>query len=136
MEIISRADAAARGSTRFFTGQPCKHGHVAQRWVANAGCVDCVKKWSNEARKNPISHDLVPYAGVTFWRSKRHTPETLLQLNAYVQRCIQVFDEKILGKVCATCDGTHYIPTGDGTNNWKQCPDCPSDVPTTEPSGT
>jgi hypothetical protein len=30
-QIITRAEAAAKGLRRFFTGKPCKHGHVAPR---------------------------------------------------------------------------------------------------------
>jgi 5-methylcytosine-specific restriction endonuclease McrA len=40
-EIISRAEAKARGLKRYFTGEPCKHGHVAERGVAHCGCFEC-----------------------------------------------------------------------------------------------
>lgn len=40
---ISRADARAKGLKRYFTGKPCKHEHVAERIVANGGCVSCLK---------------------------------------------------------------------------------------------
>jgi hypothetical protein len=39
--IISRAEAKALGLKRFFTGKPCKHGHVAERRVGNYACVEC-----------------------------------------------------------------------------------------------
>jgi hypothetical protein len=32
-EIITRADALAKGLKRFFTGKPCKRGHVVERRV-------------------------------------------------------------------------------------------------------
>jgi hypothetical protein len=41
MQIISRAEAKAKGLKRYFTGKPCKHGHVAERQVSNATCVEC-----------------------------------------------------------------------------------------------
>jgi hypothetical protein len=41
MQIISRAEAKAKGLKRYFTGKPCKHGHVAERQVFNATCVEC-----------------------------------------------------------------------------------------------
>jgi hypothetical protein len=40
MEIISRADAKARGLRRYYTG-PCKRGHVAERHVSSRRCVVC-----------------------------------------------------------------------------------------------
>ena len=41
MQIISRAEAIKQGLKRYFTGKPCKHGHVAEREVFNATCVEC-----------------------------------------------------------------------------------------------
>jgi hypothetical protein len=39
----ARAAAKAQGLTRYFTGEPCSRGHVAERRVSNAICVDCRK---------------------------------------------------------------------------------------------
>ena len=36
--LISRADAKARGLKRYFTGIPCKHGHVSERNTSTTGC--------------------------------------------------------------------------------------------------
>ena len=33
MEIISREEAVAKGLKRFFTGVPCKLGHVCERYT-------------------------------------------------------------------------------------------------------
>lgn len=41
--IISRAEAKARGLTRYFTGKPCKHGHIAERRV-EGGCIECIRE--------------------------------------------------------------------------------------------
>lgn len=40
-EIIGRADALARGLKRYFTGKPCKRGHVAERAICSKNCVEC-----------------------------------------------------------------------------------------------
>lgn len=40
-EIISRKEASLAGRKRFFTGRPCVHGHIAQRFVTTGGCVAC-----------------------------------------------------------------------------------------------
>jgi hypothetical protein len=37
----SRAEAKARGLDRYFTGSPCKHGHIAPRYVSTTNCVPC-----------------------------------------------------------------------------------------------
>lgn len=41
MEIISRKEAEARGLKFFFTGKPCKHGHVSQRYCSSGVCAEC-----------------------------------------------------------------------------------------------
>jgi hypothetical protein len=39
--IITRADAAAHGLKRFYTGKVCKRGHDAERYTRNGTCVEC-----------------------------------------------------------------------------------------------
>lgn len=39
--LTSRDEACARGLDRFFTGIPCKHGHIAPRYVSTGNCVAC-----------------------------------------------------------------------------------------------
>ena len=40
-KVITRAQAKALGLSRYFTGKPCKHGHVAERKVSNTKCIVC-----------------------------------------------------------------------------------------------
>lgn len=37
----TRPEAIKLGLTRYFTGKPCKRGHVAARFAASYGCVEC-----------------------------------------------------------------------------------------------
>lgn len=37
-----RHDAASAGRTRYFTGEPCRNGHIAERFVSSGGCIECV----------------------------------------------------------------------------------------------
>ncbi len=47
----TRAEAKARGATHYFTGEPCKHGHIAPRKTKGA-CVECLKvEWQQAADK-------------------------------------------------------------------------------------
>jgi 5-methylcytosine-specific restriction endonuclease McrA len=39
--IISRKEARAQGLKRFFTGKPCKYGHIAERFVTTEHCMAC-----------------------------------------------------------------------------------------------
>jgi len=45
----TRAQAKATGATHYFTGEPCKHGHIAPRKTKGA-CVECLKvEWRQGA---------------------------------------------------------------------------------------
>jgi hypothetical protein len=40
---FERDAAIAAGHPRFFTGKPCKLGHVAERLTVNRQCVECAR---------------------------------------------------------------------------------------------
>jgi hypothetical protein len=44
-ESISWSEAKALGRKRYFTGKPCKHGHVAERQVPNGNCCECKRAY-------------------------------------------------------------------------------------------
>ena len=41
MDIITRKEAKAQGLPRYFTGKPCKHGHIAERQTSKGVCEEC-----------------------------------------------------------------------------------------------
>lgn len=43
MECISRKDAIQKGLSKYYTGKPCRRGHIAERYTAGA-CVECVSE--------------------------------------------------------------------------------------------
>ena len=47
-ETIDRQDARRRGLTRYFTGKPCRRGHIAERYVSDQTCCECRKSKSSE----------------------------------------------------------------------------------------
>lgn len=51
--IISRKDAMVAGLDRYFTGTPCKHGHVDLRYTINLTCCECVRQ---KARKRKLDN--------------------------------------------------------------------------------
>ena len=44
MKIVSRAEAKEQGLKRYFTGKPCKRGHICESWVCDRACTDCAKE--------------------------------------------------------------------------------------------
>jgi len=38
-----RHEAKLRGDTHYFTGKPCKNGHIEKRIVSSGGCMECAR---------------------------------------------------------------------------------------------
>lgn len=53
-EIINWKSAEMLGLKRYFTGRPCKFGHVDERLVNNGTCFECARlKAQRDHEKNP-----------------------------------------------------------------------------------
>jgi len=64
MNIITRQEAISKGLSTYFTGKPCKRGHVMERFTCNCTCKGCtwnklhpeedrkrVKEWKRKNRE-------------------------------------------------------------------------------------
>jgi hypothetical protein len=40
---MERKNAKLAGLTHYFTGRPCEHGHIAERYTSNGSCIVCVR---------------------------------------------------------------------------------------------
>lgn len=43
--VVTRADAKAAGLKRFFTGVPCRKGHISERYASIGNCSACLSSW-------------------------------------------------------------------------------------------
>lgn len=77
MKIITRKEARAFGLKRYFTGKPCKRGHVCERHVSDGNCASCRSigrlRWDKE---NPAKRKM------TFARNRKNNPD---RVNAWKQ---------------------------------------------------
>lgn len=96
-QIISRLAAHGMGLSRYFTGVPCKNGHLTERYVSNAGCTACVNTMF-QRRRNSFSHELVPFASTRMWNCKGLTVEEARGMESFLQGCIVQY-VKHLGKL-------------------------------------
>jgi len=56
--IVTRAEAKAAGLKRYFTGRPCKRGHVSEYYTSICQCVACSRAQTYEwAAQNPERWD-------------------------------------------------------------------------------
>lgn len=47
LEPTARAAAKLAGMDQYFTGKPCKYGHIAARYVTNGICITCKTAWNH-----------------------------------------------------------------------------------------
>lgn len=61
MKTITRKEAKEKGFPRYFTGKPCVHGHVAERYTCNKTCVECesIRKQKARATKTVTKVEVV-----------------------------------------------------------------------------
>ena len=52
MKIISLQEAKEQGLSRYFTGVPCKEGHVEERSVSSRSCLECQRNKNNKLSKD------------------------------------------------------------------------------------
>lgn len=43
MKIINLKAAKSKELKRYFTGEPCKYGHVCERYTCSRRCVECMR---------------------------------------------------------------------------------------------
>lgn len=80
-KIISRKEAQSLGLKRYFTGKPCKYGHVDERFVSTCKCMECCRIQSKEyGRSNP---DKIADKNRKF---RNDNPDYFAQYNAWYQK--------------------------------------------------
>jgi Tfp pilus assembly protein PilE len=52
-----RAAAAAAGEVQYFTGKPCKHGHMANRSTSSGGCIVCARVMRKKFMQKTLAND-------------------------------------------------------------------------------
>lgn len=89
MQVINRKDAWKAGKLRYFTGNPCKNGHIAERYVSNSCCTGCLAPY--KARRNPYSKLLTPYVSNRLWIWHDLTSDEIEALEKYLQVATDAF---------------------------------------------
>lgn len=54
MDLIDRNSAQALNLKRFYDGQPCIRGHLAQRYTCNGACVECMNRKTSRKSASPV----------------------------------------------------------------------------------
>lgn len=93
MEIISRKDAHASGRRKYFSGVPCKKGHVAERYVTTNGCVACLGSY----KKLPVgpSRELRPFVPAMVFVPDDMLPQLQDALNDHLMQATIAWVESL-----------------------------------------
>lgn len=96
MEVVTRAQAIAQNHTTFFTGKPCKYGHIDARRVIDYCCVVCHRKkwirWAdtkrdalNAKRREQYANDPEHFRNKTKRHYEANKPSRIAYSKAYYQ---------------------------------------------------
>lgn len=93
METISRKDAHAKGLRKYFSGVPCKQGHIAERYVTTNGCVACLGSY----KKLPIgpSRELRPFVPALVYVPDDMLPQLQDALNDHLMQATIAWVESL-----------------------------------------
>lgn len=105
--IITRSAAFSQGLTKYYTGRPCKRGHLVSRYTITAACTTCLSESRKQDRRRmmecrvgesyglkPITVSLNPLDFevlrdivdiINAWRRNPSSDTKLRMLGAYVQ---------------------------------------------------
>lgn len=105
MEIITRLEAIAIGQPWFFTGIPCKNGHICKIGVKRWHCYECRKEYKKEQREKNIEKSRIMAresykrnAEKILQRAKENYPEIKEQRALYLKEYYQKNKEHLKEK--------------------------------------
>jgi hypothetical protein len=49
MAAATRKEALQKGLVRFYTGKPCSHGHLSERYATTGACIECLRGTAPES---------------------------------------------------------------------------------------
>ncbi len=80
---ISRSEAAEKHLAKFFTGKPCKRGHIAERYVSTGNCCECLGRYRKDKLLTEIRVAQGELVGAVTYEYL--TPEQIGVLDQFVQ---------------------------------------------------
>lgn len=100
MELINRAEAQAVGLGKYFTGEPCRVGHVAARYTQSGTCCQCLRSNAPLA-----SEDFPPaaLAAIEAHRAERRARDLALSMLAEIKVWAHAADIDLIRDTAAAC---------------------------------
>lgn len=110
-------EARAQGLTRYYSGKPCKNGHLSERYVnGGGGCVQCMREGEDRRRRAEGKPPLAEYRASLAARKVKASPHRKRSPNeAWLhptpqRNIVDPASGKYIGKPCKHGhDGERYI---------------------------
>lgn len=80
MQIISKSEAVLLGLKKYFTGKPCKQGHISEKYTNKSTCVECLRLSSALRIDKKRESDKKRYHSLT--DAQREKERTRLRIHA------------------------------------------------------
>lgn len=98
--VIKKRDAKAQGLKKYFTGKPCKNGHLSERLVSDGHCIECKSENTRKRREsgyfrqyqaNRYANDPEYRAklkewGAAYYQRTKDDPEKISRRRAYYEK--------------------------------------------------
>lgn len=95
MDIVSLKHAKEQGFVRYFTGEPCKRGHLVERLTSTRSCVACKVmhklRWEKD---NPEQHKAYNIAKAAEWREENRDRHRAKSVEIYWRNRDQILAKR------------------------------------------
>lgn len=124
MELISREDAQKGGLNYYFTGNPCKHGHLSKRKISTAQCHVCATL--QRKNKSVSKHSVCKYCKKDFLGSTQCcSKECKINKQKLSPRPSKQQIPNYTNTVCVVCSGSFITAiTRNNILNKTRCDNC------------
>jgi len=123
-----RAAAKAAGELTYFTGRPCKHGHVAQRQTGSGTCLECCKRIQRQNLERRLAENPNLYKDTYAKNPDKHkqksaeyrarNPEKIKQINA--KQNLKRKPQKAAAEMARHASKIHATPSWLTKEDWKR----------------
>jgi hypothetical protein len=111
--VITRQEAIERGLNKYYTGEPCVNGHIAERYVKNGECVECKKEQQERAR---IKRGILPRDERN--KKRKEAVNRKIEKSKKYQESILTAEERKILKYARKCL-KHLVKSGVWNNTHK-----------------
>lgn len=102
--VISREEALKIGLSKYFTGKPCKYGHVDERYIGSRLCVACMALRNKKRDKENYRKYWESYCTEEVKNKRTEKARKRRELNPYKARKFRKLRKRRLAQATIQCE--------------------------------